>query len=85
MAESTEDKDVDALIAEMQTTLNKLKAAQGKDVADEDSEESTEPEPKNLRQAEDKARRVMRSDRKQADEESSEKKPDDEASEQSKK
>ena len=56
MAESQDDKDVDALIAEMQSTLDKLKAAQDKDVKDEDSEEYGESEPKqppkNLQQAE---------------------------------
>ena len=51
MPESQEDKDVDALIADMQSTLDKLKAAQRKDVEDEDSEESGE-QPRNLRQAE---------------------------------
>lgn len=52
MAESPEDKDVDALITDLQSTLDKLKAAQGKDVEDEDKEESSEPKPKNLQQAE---------------------------------
>lgn len=42
------------------------------------------PEPKNLRQAEQKAHRLRRKARSQADEESSEKKPDDESSEQQK-
>lgn len=57
MAESLEDKDVDALISQMQSTLDKLKAAQRKDVDDESGERD---EPKNLNGAEDKARRVMR-------------------------
>lgn len=42
------------------------------------------PEPKNLKQAAQKAHRLRRNARKQADEESSEKKPDDESSEQQK-
>jgi hypothetical protein len=63
MAESPEDKDVDALIAEMQSTLDKLKAAQRKDVDAEDSE----PEPKNLNEAEKKAQRLKRAARESAD------------------
>ncbi len=49
----------------MQSTLDKLKAAQRKDVADEDSEE--ESEPKNLSGAEAKARRVMRAAKQASD------------------
>lgn len=58
MAESPEDKDVDALIADLQSTLDKLKTAQGKDVDDEDSDDESdepktdEPKAKNLQQAE---------------------------------
>jgi hypothetical protein len=62
MAESQEDKDVDALISQLQSTLDKLKAAQRKDVDDESGEYD---EPKNLSGAEAKARRVMRASRQQ--------------------
>jgi hypothetical protein len=54
--ESTEDKDVDALIADVQSALDKLKTAQRKDVADEDEG----PEPKDLNGAEKKAQRLIR-------------------------
>jgi hypothetical protein len=62
MAESQEDKDVDALISQLQSTLDKLKAAQRKDVADEEDEYD---EPNDLSGAEKKARRVMRASRQQ--------------------
>ena len=53
MAESEEDKAVDTLIADMQATLDRLKAAQKKDVDDENGEDA-EPEtpPRNLKEAE---------------------------------
>ena len=57
MAEDAADKDVDALIKQMQSTLDKLKAAQRRDVTDEDAEEASEP--KNLNEAEKKARRLV--------------------------
>jgi hypothetical protein len=57
MAESTEDKDVDTLIADVQSALDKLKAAQRKDVSAEDSEETSEP--KDLNGAERKAQRLV--------------------------
>lgn len=57
--ESQEDKDVDALIDRVQAALNDLKAAQRKDVKDEDAEESDEP--KDLAGAEKRAQRIVRS------------------------
>ena len=50
MAESEEDKAVDTLIADIQAKLDQLKAAQKKDVDDEDGEPETPP--KNLKEAE---------------------------------
>ena len=41
----------------MLSTLDKLKAAQRRDVTDEDAEEASEP--KNLNEAEKKARRLV--------------------------
>lgn len=53
MAESPEDKDVDRLIADLRTTLDKLETAQRKDVQDEASEEEKETprdeQPKDLK------------------------------------
>lgn len=59
MAESSEDKAVDSLIDELQSTLDKLKAAQRKDVDDE----SGESEPKSSKEAEGEALRRIRSDK----------------------
>lgn len=56
-AESQEDKDVDALIADMQSTLDKLKAAQRKDVEDESGEDE---KPKTLQEASKKAYRLLK-------------------------
>lgn len=73
-AESTEDKDVDALITELQGTLDKLKAAQGKDVKDETGGEGDysegketprENQPADLRGATVRVREHMRRLRKQ--------------------
>jgi hypothetical protein len=61
MPESQDDKDVDALIAQMQGTLDKLKAAQRKDVDGEDAEEADEP--KDLSGAEKKAQRMVRANK----------------------
>lgn len=63
MAESAEDTAVDTLVADLQSTLDKLKAAQRKDVADEDGDY---PEPKTLGEAEKKAQRLKRAARQQA-------------------
>lgn len=57
MSESPEDKDVDACIADVQSALDKLKAAQRKDDAGEDAEEASEP--KDLNGAEKKAQRMI--------------------------
>jgi hypothetical protein len=65
VAESSEDKVVDSLIDRMQSTLNQLKAAQQKDVAGEAEEqgEPDEPEPKNLKDAGNKAYGLMKAER----------------------
>ena len=63
MAESPEDKDVDACIADIQAALDKLKGAQRKDVDDEDSDgeyKESKPAPKNLREAEQAAYTTVR-------------------------
>ena len=57
--ESQDDKDVDALINDVQSALDRLKAAQRKDVADESGEDS----PKDLSGAEKKAQRLVRNAR----------------------
>ena len=66
MAESRDDKDVDACIADVQAALDRLKAAQRKDVRDEDGDGY--PEPKNLKEAEQKAHRLRRAGRESSDE-----------------
>lgn len=62
MAESQDDKAVDACIAEMQSALDRLKASQRKDVADESGEDYG---PKNLKGAERKAFTIVREHRRQ--------------------
>jgi len=64
-AESSEDTAVDTLIEGLQSTLDKLKAAQRKDVDDESGEYE---KPKNLKEAGDRAYRVMRASRLKAPE-----------------
>lgn len=64
-AESRDDKNVDALIARVQSALDDLKAAQRKDDTDEDADEASEP--KNLSEAEQKARRMVRRARQASD------------------
>jgi hypothetical protein len=67
--ESPEDKAVDGLISDLQATLDKLKAAQSKDVSDETAEESgetaeeTAEQPKDLKQAGNKAYGLMKASR----------------------
>jgi hypothetical protein len=58
MAESPEDKAVDACIADIQDALDRLKAAQRKDVADESDDYGTRP--KNLKEAGDEAYRRVK-------------------------
>ena len=53
--ESQDDKDVDALIDRVQSALDELKAAQRKDVTDE--------EPKDLAGAEKKAQRLVKANK----------------------
>lgn len=66
MAESQDDKAVDACIAEMRATLDRLERAQKKDVADESDEEYGEqPQPKNLKGAERRAFTIVREHRRQ--------------------
>ena len=69
MTESQDDRDVDAVIASMRSDLDRLEAAQKKDVADEDSEEAgeNEPAPKTLREATIRVREHFRRARARAE------------------
>ena len=64
MAESKDDADVDVIIADIQAQLDRLKAAQRKDVQDESSEEEKETpreaQPKDLRTASVRVREHFR-------------------------
>lgn len=64
MAETPEDKNVDQIISDLQSTLDRLKAAQAKDVKDEDLEEGKEvprdQQPRTLSDAAVRVRSHMR-------------------------
>lgn len=60
-----DDLDVDKIITRLESALSDLKAAQRKDEADEDSEESPESQPKTLTAASQKARQVFAAKRRE--------------------
>ena len=63
-AESSEDRAVDVLIDGLQSTLDKLKSAQRKDVDDETKGDGEYAEPKNLQEAGRKAYRLLKAPKK---------------------
>lgn len=73
MAESQDDKDVDACIAELRSALDRLEAAQRKDVDDESGESydgkntPVEDQPQSLRDATIKVRAHFRKARQRRD------------------